>query len=79
MKTLLPLFLLGASSSTLASPTKGSFLERDVCIIGGGSSGTYAAVRLQQLGKSVALIEQKPRLGGLSLLGLSRSAKNMSS
>ena len=42
-------------------------LERDVCIIGGGASGTYAAVRLQQMGMSVALIEQKPRLGGMTL------------
>ncbi|KAF2104018.1 flavin-containing superfamily amine oxidase [Rhizodiscina lignyota] len=39
-------------------------LTRDVCIIGGGSSGTYSAIRLQQLGKSVALIEKEPVLGG---------------
>ena len=36
----------------------------DVCIIGGGSAGTYTAVRLQQMGKSVALIEKTGRLGG---------------
>ena len=29
------------------------------------TSGTYAAIRLQQLGKKVALIEQKDRLGGM--------------
>ncbi|KAL9063280.1 MAG: hypothetical protein Q9157_008323 [Trypethelium eluteriae] len=39
-------------------------LTRDVCIIGGGSSGTYSAIRLQQLGLSVALIETQDRLGG---------------
>lgn len=39
-------------------------ITADVCIIGGGSSGTYSAIRLQQLGKSVALIEKKSRLGG---------------
>ncbi|KAI9686534.1 MAG: hypothetical protein M1822_003545 [Bathelium mastoideum] len=39
-------------------------LTRDVCIVGGGSSGTYAAIRLQQLGMSVALIEKEDRLGG---------------
>ncbi|KAL9086090.1 MAG: hypothetical protein Q9165_007302 [Trypethelium subeluteriae] len=39
-------------------------LTRDVCIIGGGSSGTYSAIRLQQLGLSVALVEKQDRLGG---------------
>jgi len=36
----------------------------DVCIIGGGSSGTYSAIRLQQMGKKVSLIEKEGRLGG---------------
>ena len=39
-------------------------ITKDVCIIGGGSSGTYTAIRLQQAGKSVALIEKQPQLGG---------------
>ncbi|OCK74613.1 flavin-containing superfamily amine oxidase-like protein [Lepidopterella palustris CBS 459.81] len=39
-------------------------ISRDVCIIGGGASGTYAAIRLQDLGKSVVLLERKPKLGG---------------
>lgn len=39
-------------------------IVRDVCIIGGGSGGTYSAIRLQQLGRSVALIEKENRLGG---------------
>ncbi|CAK4034848.1 related to amine oxidase, flavin-containing superfamily [Lecanosticta acicola] len=39
-------------------------IERDVAIIGGGSSGTYSAIRLQQQGHSVALIEKENRLGG---------------
>lgn len=39
-------------------------IERDVAIVGGGSSGTYSAIRLQQLGHSVALIEKEDRLGG---------------
>ncbi|KAG4440195.1 hypothetical protein IFR05_004340 [Cadophora sp. M221] len=42
----------------------GSSITRDVCIIGGGSSGTYAAVRLSDMGKTVVVIEQKDRLGG---------------
>lgn len=39
-------------------------VRRDVCILGGGSSGTYAAVHLQDLGASVALVERSHRLGG---------------
>lgn len=40
-------------------------IEKDVVIIGGGASGTYAAVRLREdFNKSIALIEPKNRLGG---------------
>ena len=40
-------------------------IERDVVIIGGGSSGTYTAVRLQQdYNKTVAIIEKQATLGG---------------
>jgi hypothetical protein len=39
-------------------------LERDVCVIGGGSAGTYTAVRLGDLGKSVMLVERSASLGG---------------
>ncbi|KAJ6483090.1 hypothetical protein C8R45DRAFT_1062863 [Mycena sanguinolenta] len=42
----------------------GSTLQRDVVVVGGGSSGTYAAIRLQQEGLSVALLERNNRLGG---------------
>lgn len=56
--------LFGTIGLALAFPASGNYLERNVCIIGGGASGTYAAVRLQQMGLSVALIEQKSRLGG---------------
>ena len=42
----------------------GSHIFRDVCVVGGGSSGTYAAVRLTDMGKTVIVIEQKDRLGG---------------
>ncbi|EAW25547.1 uncharacterized protein NFIA_043660 [Aspergillus fischeri NRRL 181] len=37
---------------------------RDFCIIGGGSSGTYTAIKLRQTGHSVALVEKEPLLGG---------------
>jgi hypothetical protein len=39
-------------------------ITRDVCIIGGGSSGTYSAIGLRGLGKSVVVVEEKDRLGG---------------
>jgi hypothetical protein len=39
-------------------------IRRDVCVLGGGSSGTYAAVRLRDLGRSVAVVEPQDRLGG---------------
>ncbi|PVI02555.1 hypothetical protein DM02DRAFT_670413 [Periconia macrospinosa] len=40
-------------------------IERDVVIIGGGASGTYAAVRLREdLNTSIVVIEPKNRLGG---------------
>ena len=39
-------------------------IESDIAIIGGGSSGTYSAIRLTELGKTVTLIERNSRLGG---------------
>ena len=39
-------------------------ISRDVCVIGGGSAGTYAAVRLQQMGKSIVVVEKQGELGG---------------
>ncbi|KAJ5584787.1 uncharacterized protein N7459_004587 [Penicillium hispanicum] len=42
-----------------------NIIVRDVAIIGGGASGTYAAIRLQQdYNKSVLVVEQKDVLGG---------------
>ncbi|KAL3470428.1 hypothetical protein BJX99DRAFT_251219 [Aspergillus californicus] len=39
-------------------------ISRDVCVIGGGAAGTYAAIRLRQLGRSVVLVEKEDLLGG---------------
>src|SRR5262245_50148167 len=47
-----------------ASGDDGRPIIRDVCVIGGGSAGTYAAVRLRDMGKSVVVVERKGRLGG---------------
>jgi hypothetical protein len=47
-----------------APSDSGAVIFRDVCVLGGGSSGTYTAVRLRDLGKSVVVVESKGRLGG---------------
>lgn len=39
-------------------------IVRDVAIIGGGASGTFAAVKLRDAGKSIVLIEKEAILGG---------------
>lgn len=39
-------------------------VSRDVCILGGGATGTFAAVQLREQGHSVALVEKKNILGG---------------
>lgn len=43
---------------------KEDIITRDVCIVGGGPSATYAATRSRQLGQSVMVIEQAPLMGG---------------
>ncbi|KAI1196450.1 FAD/NAD(P)-binding domain-containing protein [Nemania serpens] len=54
--------LAGNTSFTGLSPS--DVIERDVIVIGGGSSGTYSAVRLRDHGKSVIVVEKKGFLGG---------------
>lgn len=49
--------------NTTAYPDS-AIITRDICIIGGGSTGTYSAVRLSDSGKTVVVIEAKDRLGG---------------
>ncbi|KAL0938345.1 Beta-cyclopiazonate dehydrogenase 2 [Colletotrichum truncatum] len=39
-------------------------IQRDVLIVGGGATGTYAAVRLRDQNKTVAVVEQADKLGG---------------
>lgn len=43
---------------------RGAAIETDVCIVGGGAAGTYTAVRLNDLGQRVLLVERSGRLGG---------------
>jgi len=53
-----------AARGTAAALPESHVIHRDVCVIGGGSAGTYAATRLGDLGKRVVLVEAKDRLGG---------------
>ncbi|KAI8949444.1 FAD/NAD(P)-binding domain-containing protein [Xylaria longipes] len=39
-------------------------IQRDIAIVGGGSSGTHAAIRLKDAGKTVVVIEKQAQLGG---------------
>ncbi|OJJ72230.1 hypothetical protein ASPBRDRAFT_30562 [Aspergillus brasiliensis CBS 101740] len=68
-RILILLLVLGtcfaiASPNTIQSCSECEVIRRDVCIIGGGAAGTYAAVNLLQEGYSVVVIEKKGRLGG---------------
>ncbi|KAF2100139.1 hypothetical protein NA57DRAFT_37580 [Rhizodiscina lignyota] len=64
------LTLAATVTSTIASINEAEFapediITKDVAIIGGGASGTYAAVRLREdLNTNIVVIEEKDRLGG---------------
>ncbi|KAI1085459.1 FAD/NAD(P)-binding domain-containing protein [Whalleya microplaca] len=53
-----------AQEFNTASYAAGDVIKRDVAIIGGGATGTYAAINLRDAGKSVVMIERKGELGG---------------
>jgi hypothetical protein len=55
---------LGSSLVARGAEAHGADIERDVCIIGGGAAGTYAALGLRDRGHSVVVIERSGRLGG---------------
>ncbi|KAL4917346.1 hypothetical protein BDW62DRAFT_218161 [Aspergillus aurantiobrunneus] len=56
--------LVSTTLTVLDTVTAQDTVDRDVVILGGGGTGTYAAVQLRQQGHSVALVEQKSKLGG---------------
>ncbi|KAH9895430.1 FAD/NAD(P)-binding domain-containing protein [Xylariomycetidae sp. FL2044] len=39
-------------------------IERDVVVVGGGSSGTHAAIKVKDAGKTVVVVEKDAALGG---------------
>ena len=61
------IFALGLTGLFAAVPKKHDpleVIERDVLIIGGGATGTYAAIRLREdYKKSVLVIEKNDKLG----------------
>ncbi|KAL8659922.1 MAG: hypothetical protein Q9202_006903 [Teloschistes flavicans] len=53
-----------AAVSDDSSISAKSTINVDVCVIGGGAAGTYAAIKSKDLGKTVVVVEQQGRLGG---------------
>ncbi|WP_250031434.1 FAD-dependent oxidoreductase [Paractinoplanes maris] len=63
-KQMLSVMGAAAAAPLLSGASKPRVIKRDVCVLGGGSAGTYAAVRLGELGSSVVVVEANDRLGG---------------
>lgn len=56
-----------SSASSIFDPaiySSGDVITRDVAVIGGGSSGTYGAIKLKDMGKTVVVVEKEGVLGG---------------
>lgn len=67
--SLLPLLGAALFGNSIASYLSSDCLRTeiitvDVCIIGGGSTGTYAGIKLKDEGKTVAIVEANDHLGG---------------
>ncbi|KAI0840336.1 FAD/NAD(P)-binding domain-containing protein [Hypoxylon sp. FL0890] len=58
------LVALALSISCRAQCSSAEVITRDVAIIGGGATGTYAAINLKDQHKSVVVVERKGELGG---------------
>ncbi|MGK5683515.1 FAD-dependent oxidoreductase [Actinoplanes sp. URMC 104] len=63
-KQMLGVMGAAAAAPLVAGGASPRVVKRDVCVLGGGSAGTYAAVRLRDLGRSVVVVEAQGRLGG---------------
>ncbi|XXH04516.1 hypothetical protein Hte_010932 [Hypoxylon texense] len=60
----LSLAVSALASKCAAQCQNAEVITRDVAIIGGGATGTYAAINLKDAGKSVVVVEKKGELGG---------------
>ncbi|KAJ6468993.1 hypothetical protein C8R47DRAFT_1078128 [Mycena vitilis] len=64
LRLLLASVLARGAVASNPLPPHYTTISRDVVVIGGGSSGTYAAVNLHERGRSVVVLERQGRLGG---------------
>ena len=64
LKTGLVLIAAFLTGPSLCTPSPHNAIVRDVCVIGGGSAGTYTAINLRLQGQSVVVIEKQGQLGG---------------
>lgn len=65
MRPATPLVLIAlVAAAGGVSDTTNEVINRDVVIVGGGASGAHAAVKLRDMGKTIALVEKRDKLGG---------------
>ncbi|KAA8649943.1 hypothetical protein EYZ11_001011 [Aspergillus tanneri] len=62
------LALTGSDKFDAANYVKDDVIIRDIVIVGGGSTGTFAALSLLDLGQRIVMVEQEPRLGGHTIV-----------
>ncbi|OTB07891.1 hypothetical protein M426DRAFT_52633 [Hypoxylon sp. CI-4A] len=60
----LPLLVSALAANSKTNCENAEVITRDIAIIGGGATGTYAAINLKDQGKSIVVVEKKGELGG---------------